>query len=115
LRVAVVARRPERAHGGGDRRIVVSPPHELAQVEPLAREEAGEQAPLGRQPGAGAGAAEGLRHRSDDADLPRASAVAPAFGDFTAIVRLHRLEREDRVDAAHDVARALYLLGAPAI
>ena len=57
-----------------------------AEVVAAAREQAGVELAVGREPGARAVAAERLRHRRDDADLAAAVLVAPALGDLAAVV-----------------------------
>ena len=66
--------------------------------------------PFGREPRAGAVAAERLRHRRDHADLAAAVAVAPPLRDLAAVRRIDRLDAERVVErrarsraAGHDV------------
>ena len=91
LRVAVGAHAPEPAQplvelGVRDR----SSRTQRAQVVAAAREQAGVELALGRQPGARAVVAERLGDRRDQADLALAVAVAVARGDLAAVGRIDR-------------------------
>src|SRR6478609_7188807 len=66
-------------------------------------EEAGEEAALGREARAGAGAAERLGDRGDDAEFAAAVAVAPALGDLATVVRLGRLDAKGGVECRDDL------------
>ncbi len=90
-------------------------PHERAQVAAFGREETGVQTAVGGEARTGAVGAERLGDRGDDADLPRAVAVAPPLGDLARVLRLHRLDRHLGVDAPHDLARRDDVVEAPAV
>src|SRR5258707_8511523 len=64
-----------------------------AQVVPCPGEQAGIELAVGRQPGAGAAAAERLGDRGDHADLTGAVKVAVAAGDLPVVGRRDRLKR----------------------
>ena len=85
------------------------------EVVALLREQARVQRALGREAQAIAVAAEGLRHRGNDADLARAVAVAPALGNLAAVVRVDRLERVALADRLHDLRGGHHVVHAPAV
>ena len=68
LGIAVVARMPAAADGGGDRLVVRTAAEETAQVVAGACEEAEIELAVGREAGARATAAERLGDRRDDSD-----------------------------------------------
>ena len=79
------------------------------------REQAGVERAFGRKPHAGAVPAEGPGHRGDHADLARAVAVAPAFGDLARVVRIDRLERKLLADLPDHLRRGNHVVHAPAV
>jgi hypothetical protein len=54
-------------------------------------------------------------HRGDDADFPRAVAVAPTLGNFTRVGRRDRLDREDLGDPAYHLGGRHHVFHAPAV
>src|SRR5512140_4035911 len=73
--VAVVARAPHRGNRRADVRVGLALTQQGAKIVAGSREQAGVEHALGGNAGAGAGAAERLGHRGDDADLARAVAI----------------------------------------
>src|SRR5262249_6287421 len=67
--VAIVASVPYGANDAREIRIARAGAHRSAQIVTRSREEAGIEAPVGRQARARAIAAERLRHRADEADF----------------------------------------------
>src|SRR5262249_59064616 len=94
LGVAVLARAPEARDPRGELFVRLTRAQRGLQVRAAGREQTRVQVAVGRQPRAGAVAAERLGDRGDDADLARAVAVAVAARDLAAIARLERLLRE---------------------
>src|SRR5579862_2418992 len=115
LGIAVGAPRPDAAKAVGQLLVGRSCAERGPEVVPADGEQAGVEAPLGRQPGARAAAAERLRHRGDDADLTGAVAVAPAQRGRVGALRLERLERPALVDAADDLLRRDDVVEAPPV
>src|SRR5207302_6636850 len=103
LGVAVAAGPPDAADRVGQLLVRRPPAQERAEVVTAKAEQAGVEAPLGREPRARAVATERLSDRGDHADLPASVPVAPATGDLAAVVRLGRLERELGVDRGDDL------------
>src|SRR5450756_2427710 len=115
LRVAVIARAPYGGDGRADFRVRLAPAQQGAKVVTRSGEQAGIEHALGGDAGAGAGAAERLGHRGDDADFAGAVAVAPALGDFARVIGIDRVERQVRTDHADDLARRNHVVHAPAV
>src|SRR3990172_8092337 len=82
LRVAVITHAPHGGDGRADFRVRLAAAQQVAKIVTRSGEQAGIEHALGGDAGAGAGAAERLGHRRDDADLARAVPVAPALRDF---------------------------------
>src|SRR6266581_3743125 len=89
LGVAVGPPRPDGADLLVQRLVTGACAQRAAQVVPRPREQAGIEPAVGRQPGAGAAAAERLGDRGDHADLTGAVAVAVAVaaGDLPVVGR----------------------------
>src|SRR2546430_4014987 len=85
-----------------------------AQVVPFPREQAGIEPAVGRQPGAGAAAAERLGDRGDHADLTGAVAVAVAAGDLPVVGGRDRIKRPLPADQRDDLRGGGDLLPPPA-
>src|SRR5713226_7530206 len=91
------------------------PAQRTAQVVPGPGEQAGVELALGREPGAGAAAAERLGDRGDHADLTGAVAVAVAAGDLPVVGRRDRLKRPLAADQGDDLGGGDDLLQPPAV
>ena len=88
---------------------------QLLQRPSFGCEEASEKLPLGRQARARAVAAEGLRHRGDDADFARAILVSPALGDFAGVIRISGFQRHFAADGVDNLACGDDIIHAPAV
>ena len=106
LGVAVAAAAPDAADLRAEVVVGRARAERPAQVAPGAREEAGVEPAVGRQPGAGAVAAEGLGDRRDHADLAAAVDVAVAVGHLARVGGLDRLERPLGVDRGSRISAA---------
>src|SRR5262249_62202298 len=115
LGVAVAAYAPDLGQLGRDVLVARAGADQGAQIVAAHREEAGVELSLGRDPRAGAVAAERLRHGRDDPDLAPAVLVAPALGDLASIIRLDRLDRELGADQLDDLGGGDDLLGLPVV
>src|SRR5262249_50093030 len=87
LRVAVLARAPDRRDALGELRVGLAGAQRRLQVTARGREQARVQVAVRGEPRARAVAAERLADRRDDADLARAVAVAVAPRDLAAVAR----------------------------
>src|SRR5581483_5417679 len=90
LGIAIRARAPDAPDDAGQLVVGRAAAQRPTQVGAGSREQAGVELPFGGEPGAGAIAAEGVRHRRDETDLACAVEVAPSLGDLAAIVRVER-------------------------
>src|SRR5689334_3920395 len=99
LRVAIAAQAPQRGDGAREALVVGTLAQHRAQVVADRAEQARVHLAVGRQPRAGAVAAERLRDRGDDADLAAPVAITPALGDLAGVRGRERLDRQHLVDA----------------
>ena len=86
-----------------------------AQIVAVGGEQAGVELAFGGEARSRAVPTKGLRDRGDDADFARAVLIAPALGDFPAVIRVRRLERRFGVDHGDDLARRDDVIHAPAV
>src|SRR6056297_3483048 len=101
LAVAVAAVAPHAVDDPAEFRIVHAAAHRPAQVRAPGSEQACVNATVRGKAGPRAVAAERLRDRADEADLPGAVLELPALGDFAAVAGLHRPDRPARLHLVH--------------
>jgi len=94
-------------------RIPCARAHQAIQVVFGLREEAGTDLSVRGEANAGAGAAEGLRDRRDDADLSPAVREGIATGSLAGLVWGQFDEREDSLDALDDLTQGNNDFGSP--
>src|SRR4029077_20912208 len=115
LGIAVFTAAPDAAEHVGE--LLVGGPQAQRGSEIVARsgEEAGLEAALGREAGPGAAAAERLRHRGDDADLPGAVAVGAGAGGLVGAGERRGVEGPGRVDLGDDLLGGDDVVEAPSV
>src|SRR5712692_730393 len=106
---------PDGADLLAQRLVTVSASQRAAQVVPGPGEQAGVELAVGRQPGAGAAAAERLGDRGDHADLTGAVAVAVAARDLAGVPGRDWLKRPLPADQGDDLRGGDDLVQPPAV